>query len=301
MSKTFANYSIANEMSTLADELLQDFEDSGSEGEELENGRLLTDDSGLNEPAPPSVSRALHVLRCRKDGRVDPILDQPWYTIQLQSGDYKEFQKLVEADEPLWDFVDAKVRYDYFALSGKLVLRTPTLLHGYFIEVLIRDIHRQLDRIADGSGRSAKFAKHVNNDNSPRLEYEVSKEEISKHQPDASFRHSNAMWPGVILEVSYSQKRRDLPKLAHTYIVNSDGSTRAVVGIDLDYNGGKEASISMWRPEYVANAAGQEELVATQTLTNQVSKHFQPASFSFLLHSYFANVSTRVSAINRAT
>jgi U4/U6 small nuclear ribonucleoprotein PRP31 len=44
-------------MSTLADELLQDFEDSGSEGEELENGNLFNDDSGLNGPAP-NFSRA---------------------------------------------------------------------------------------------------------------------------------------------------------------------------------------------------------------------------------------------------
>lgn len=42
-------------MSTLADELLQDFEDSGSEGEEQQNGGLFPDNEGSK---PPGLSHA---------------------------------------------------------------------------------------------------------------------------------------------------------------------------------------------------------------------------------------------------
>jgi U4/U6 small nuclear ribonucleoprotein PRP31 len=48
-------------MSTLADELLQDFEDSGSEGEELENGNLFNDDSELNGSASRADSGGLEL------------------------------------------------------------------------------------------------------------------------------------------------------------------------------------------------------------------------------------------------
>ena len=38
-------------------------------------------------------------------------------------------------------------------------------------------------------------------------------------------------YPGVVIEVSYSQKRKDLPLVAKDYIIGSKGSIGVVVGI----------------------------------------------------------------------
>jgi hypothetical protein len=73
----------------------------------------------------------------------------------------------------------------------------------------------------------------------------------------------------VVIEISYSQKRKDLPRLADDYILGSDARIRAVVGVDVDYRG-KMATLSIWRPQIEINDAGEEELVAFRTLTDQV-------------------------------
>lgn len=79
-----------------------------------------------------------------------------------------------------------------------------------------------------------------------------------------------AQYPGVIIEVSYSQKRKDLPRLADDYILGSDRDIRVVIGIDVEYNASKEATLSVWRPQIVMNDAGEGELCAMQTVADQV-------------------------------
>jgi hypothetical protein len=49
--------------------------------------------------------------------------------------------------------------------------------------------------------------------------------------PDIRFHHKDAAWPGVVIEVSYSQKRKSLIDLAENYLL--DG-IRVMVGIDLE-------------------------------------------------------------------
>ena len=98
----------------------------------------------------------------------------------------------------------------------------------------------------------------------------------SKHSPDISFKHELAKWPGVIIEVLYSTKRKDIPKLADRYILDSDGSVQAVVGLDIEYQRpnqtqakSREAVFSVWQPEYIQNDGGDLELVAVQKIKDQ--------------------------------
>lgn len=57
--------------------------------------------------------------------------------------------------------------------------------------------------------------------------------------------------------------------MADDYILETNGSVRTVVGLDIDYKT-KKGTISTWRPHYVTNERGQLELEAAQTLNNQV-------------------------------
>jgi hypothetical protein len=74
----------------------------------------------------------------------------------------------------------------------------------------------------------------------------------------------------MVFEISYLQKRNDLPKLANMYIVESNGSTCVAVELDIGYNGkqAKRATMSIWRLEHVVGAQGQKELAAKQTVTD---------------------------------
>lgn len=141
----------------------------------------------------------------------------------------------------------------------------PSVLHETFIANVVEEIQVQLKSI---EGASASFAKEVSSGGSASIKFVD--EEYGKHDPDAQFQHSTAQYPGVVIEVSYSQKRKDLARLADDYILGSDSDIRVVIGLDIEYNANKEAALSVWRPNIETNEAGEKELVAKQTIIDQV-------------------------------
>jgi hypothetical protein len=131
-----------------------------------------------------------------------------------------------------------------------------------------------LNVFKDTESLSKAFAQKVKHNGSGRLDLQSESNDgqaIIRRQPDAMFKHCDAHWPGVIIEVSHSQKTKAIPHLADDYILETNGSVRVVVGLDIDYKT-KKGTLSMWRPGYVKNEQGQLELEATQTLDNQVGK-----------------------------
>jgi hypothetical protein len=143
----------------------------------------------------------------------------------------------------------------------------PTAIHEIVVRSVGREIIRQLDSIAERNNASGEFTRNIQDSGSTRLTFPDS--DYGPHDPDGSFRHLKAQYPGVIIEVSYSQKRKDLPRLADDYILGSDGNICAVIGLDVEYRG-KTATLSIWRPRIFINDDGSEELQAEQTVINQV-------------------------------
>ena len=76
----------------------------------------------------------------------------------------------------------------------------------------------------------------------------------SKHKLDAFFWHDDAQFPGVIIEVAYSQKRKRLDRLAEEYLLDSDASVQVVVILDIGYGkkGSRKATLSVWRTHVVS-------------------------------------------------
>jgi len=105
----------------------------------------------------------------------------------------------------------------------------------------LTDIRRGNDQVA------ADFARGIRARGSPKIE-----DDDGAHHPDGSFAHKDTGVECVILEVSHSQQRQDLPFLADDYILGSNGRTQVVIGIDLEYREekGKEARVTVWRPRY---------------------------------------------------
>jgi hypothetical protein len=120
----------------------------------------------------------------------------------------------------------------------------------------------------------------------------------SKYDPDASFWHDEAQYPGVIIEVAYSQKRR-LDRLAEDYLMDSDASVRVVVGLDVKSGkrGTSEATLSVWRTSLFPTADGEElELRVVKEVADQV--------FAALIHSCLfstPNIFPRRSVIDKET
>ncbi|TVY84676.1 hypothetical protein LSUE1_G000925 [Lachnellula suecica] len=217
-----------------------------------------TDEKGLS-----LVSRIVEEIKNRWEGR--NLTATPWVVYSLDLKGYQELQHELERDESLCGFAQHKLRYDYFPSTSRLVIRMPTTLHEEFITSIVDEIQVQLRSIQD---RSAEFANEIRSGGSASIKF--TDEEYGKHDPDAQFRHSKAQFPGVVIEVSYSQKRKDLERLADDYILGSDSDIRVVVGLDIEYKTGKKATLSVWRPNVITNEAGEKELVAQLIVANQV-------------------------------
>lgn len=169
----------------------------------------------------------------------------------------------------------------------------PTTIHEFFRTSVVLNIQGQLQQIAAGTGTAAKFAKAVTYQGSPRLHFpadeikdvqegekggsdtaearDQTSTKYNSHEPDAIFRPQGAQWPTVVIEVSFSQKQKDLKDLAEDYILGSDGNVLVVIGLDIEYRRSKRATLSVWRPRYEKDSDGHHVLVSVQTIFEQVS------------------------------
>lgn len=168
----------------------------------------------------------------------------------------------------------------------------PTRRHDRFLIVVEDDIRRQLGTIQNGSGKKAEFAQKVRPARSTEIHFDTG----SKSEPDASFWHKDARYPGVIVEVAYSQKQKRLGRLAENYILDSDANVRVVVGLDIEYGkDARKATLSVWRPKVFDTADGPE-LQAVEVVHDEVG-----SVVSTLIRSQCSDVPTRLSAMRKET
>lgn len=149
----------------------------------------------------------------------------------------------------------------------------PTTIHDTFCAKLAGEISNQLRRFESSEGSVADFAGQIEHFSTSRINLPLDREygelKYSRRDPDASFGHPKAQYPGVVIEICYSQKRRDVARLADDYILNTDGSIKAVVCVDIDYKQSQRATLSVWRPEYV-KVEGKEYFQTTADVDAQV-------------------------------
>ena len=93
-------------------------------------------------------------------------------------------------------------RFDYFPSADLFVLRMPSVLHEDFKSSIVDDIVQQLRSIAKGNGRASEFARRIKHGGSATISFSDS--EYRRHELDALFRHREAQFLGVIIEISYT-------------------------------------------------------------------------------------------------
>ena len=156
-------------------------------------------------------------------------------------------------------------------------MRMPSPVHEFFKTLLAHDIQDQLKHIAERGDEAGKFAARLKDGCSSRifLQEDISDEglgatgHVVRREPDGQFQHPDAAYPGVVLEVSYSQDGKNLKKLAWDYILRSNGDIKAVIGVDINY--GKESTVSLWRPNYVKEKGEEIEILEVrQDISYQV-------------------------------
>ncbi|KAG2005125.1 hypothetical protein GB937_009084 [Aspergillus fischeri] len=213
---------------------------------------------------PPTAERQAsdtvveRVLRIFNGIRCSGLVVSYSPSIKLQCEQFSELLSRLEEDQPLPNYVNDKVRWDYDPESEQLQIRMPSPVHDFFVASVAGEISKQLQTIIDEGGPASEFVALITNGGSSQilLRADNSKDGQSvdtklclQRQLDAQFQHCLAAYPGVVIEVSYSQNA-NLRKLALDYIMNSNRNIKVIIGIDIKYDR-KESTVSFWHPAYV--------------------------------------------------
>ncbi|TAQ83162.1 hypothetical protein B7494_g8516 [Chlorociboria aeruginascens] len=211
------------------------------------------------------VQRIIQFLDCyyTKHTALPHPIDQKLF--HLSSVD--DLFSTLQLNSSLWAYFQDKIRYDYFPRIERFVLRMPSHLHELCVTSLVNKISSQLNQYQASSNiESQAFAKEILCTGSPDLKFPPDDDgHASTHCPDGSFRHQDAKWPGVIIEIAFSQTTKNLDHLAWEYIGDSDGAVLAVVGLNLDYYN-KKANLSVWRPSITVGINGIDVFTCVRTV-----------------------------------
>lgn len=151
-------------------------------------------------------------------------------------------------------------RSDYFGSSQQFVLRMVSIPH----EVVRGELEFKLRSLLCAlpvQEASARFAQEIDGHGSATV-YSAVGAPYSRHDPDISFGHPAAYYPGMIVEIADSQKLGALEQLANDYICGSNGQISIVIGVKMEFpvkkgEKGKKATFSVWKPQWTTQDGKQ--------------------------------------------
>lgn len=156
-------------------------------------------------------------------------------------------------------------RFDYEPERERLIIRMPSAVHDIFSASLANEVTNQLRSVGKTDPSTAHFVSQIVSGASSEIDLNGSNPGGSgpqlSRQPDQQFQHKKAVFPGVVVEISYAQDGKHLGKLAQSYILESNGGIRAVVGIDINSRGSQPSTVSLWRASLSSPAGKPRETV----------------------------------------
>lgn len=131
----------------------------------------------------------------------------------------------------------------------------PSSLHEIFTQGITYLVQNQLRQVRGRGGIIGGWAQNIVSVGSADVKLNLTdiRPDRSKRSPDTSFAHQDARYPGLVVEVAYSQKAKNLRRLASDYILGSNGNIMMVLGLDLEYKGSSSAKAYIWKPQYSVN------------------------------------------------
>jgi hypothetical protein len=159
-----------------------------------------------------------------------------------------------------------------------------SFLHDTLSEEIGLDIgiwlHGIQNRVNCSDERTVAAAEGIVPAGASTMSFPVDTRYPDKKAPDKSFQHEQCEYPGLVIEVVWSQRKLDLPKLACDYIQRSKGEIRTVIGVNLNdiyrekqRKGAKiedvSATFSVWRAG-LDNSSGETNVTVEESVRNQV-------------------------------
>ncbi len=124
------------------------------------------------------------------------------------------------------------IRFDWSLYTSRFTVRMPTSTYDIFTELVVQEIGSQLKSVTRRGTDIAAVLNLVRSESTSDVYlygHEAIDERYPKHSPDASFAHAKSQYPSVVIETSYSQRQKDLTRLAGKYVSGSDGNITMVL------------------------------------------------------------------------
>ncbi|EMC90874.1 hypothetical protein BAUCODRAFT_127543 [Baudoinia panamericana UAMH 10762] len=251
--------------------------------------------------SPSAADDVFRALRLHHAGHLPH--SQDWQTFRLKRAAFADLQQRLSQEVALLHHYSERVRYDYDPEAERFTLRMPTWVHELYISLVRKTITDAVNALAEklcrsedgGKRRVGEALRRVYEGGSPTLRLCVpslegssqesdGEEMVTRRSPDATWIYESVAasngYPPLVLEVSYSQQRKDLPRLAESYIVDSSHGVRCVVGLDIPYASSTikseadsstfddwtntPATVSVWRAAIETDAEGDNVGICRQ-------------------------------------
>lgn len=158
--------------------------------------------------------------------------------------------------------ITVSTRFDWSPHTSRFTVRIPTSTHDIFIELVAQKIGSQLKSVSRRNTDITAILTLIRSESTSDVylyRHEAIDERYPKQSPDASFAHAKSQYPSVVIETSYSQRQKDLMRLADEYVSGSDKNIAMVLGLNIKYGiRSKKASLSIWRPRLVPDPEKEE-------------------------------------------
>ena len=159
----------------------------------------------------------------------------------------------------------------------------PSFIHETFAGRLSRDITdwfcRIRTEIEPSNDRTIATVAMIDPTKSPNIRFPGRLPGCPEQQaPDESFQHEDCTYPGLLIEVAWSQRPLELLQRAESYIKRSKGGIHTVIGVDLNdiwverqkrRTQNQTAKFSIWRAE-IDNSTGEAEISSSRSVSDQV-------------------------------
>lgn len=149
----------------------------------------------------------------------------------------------------------------------------------------------------------AAIAENPSNENTKRLIHDI-RPALSSHvklsdpktfrEPDQQFFIKGSYYPGVVIEIAYSESFEQLQHKAYDFTVRSGGEVQLVIGLERARE--KSFKISTWQPEFYQfknKDAVRMKTVVDQDIIRDSDGTLRPGSLRFHLQDFGRNLATR--------
>jgi hypothetical protein len=147
-------------------------------------------------------------------------------------------------------------RFDYDPGARIIIIKMPTPIHECFLEETRFHINLGLDTMRrDATGVTAILVRDIKGMGSTNIP--LASGPCDARSPACSYGHKYSAFPHLVIEISYSQNRKNLCHLAVDYIVGSGGGIGTVIGFDIEHQGTKAGRVLVWRLCYMGHRDGR--------------------------------------------